>query len=102
MEKDIREFLEGITVEALVNIGVLRGETRELNNRSVDPLLGLMREHSVTRVVARERNWFLASDGKFGNPEVITLESGDESIFNEQNHRINPFYKSANRRGAMS
>ena len=96
MEVDIREFLKEIGEDTLEARGVLRPDPRFeylLQNTSVAPLLRLMREHNVTRLVAEDRDWFLAGDGKFGNPKSITLASGKESVFNEQNPYINPFYK---------
>lgn len=96
MERDIREFLKEFGEDTLAARGVLRPDPRFeylLQNTSVDPLLCLMDERNVTRLVAKDRDWFLAGDGKFGNPKSITLASGEESVFNDQNPYINPFYK---------
>lgn len=96
MERDVREFLKEIGEDTLDARGVLRPHGRFeylLQNTSVDPLLRLMDERGVTRLVAKDRDWFLAGDGKFGNPKSITLASGEVSVFNEQNPYINPFYK---------
>ena len=44
------------------------GNTRLLNNNSVSPLIELMTEQDVGRLVAPERDWFLTSQREFKNP----------------------------------
>ena len=103
MEKDIREFLEEIGEMELVDRGVLRPDRRFeylLTGESVLHLMDLMREHAVTRLVAEERSWFLASDGEFKNPKSYEIKEGHQhvlekrgNVFNEQNPAINPFFR---------
>lgn len=103
MERDIREFLEEIGEDILEARGVLRPDPRFeylLNNKSVAPLLRLMDERSVTRLVEEDRNWFLTHDGEFKNPRSEELKEGNVrdlenpgNVFNEQNRHINPFFK---------
>ena len=103
MEKDIREFLEEIGEMELVDRGVLRPDRRFeylLTGESVLHLMDLMREHAVTRLVAEERSWFLASDGEFKNPKSYEIKKGHQhvlekrgNVFNEQNPAINPFFR---------
>ena len=85
MEQDIRTFLKRFSASELRERGVLRGDTYVLQITSVDPLIELMKEHGVTRLVAEERNWFLNSDGTFS-------DLGWESPFAYQNTHINPYY----------
>ena len=96
---DIRDFLNQISVEQLVTKGVLRGETRLLNNGSIVPLIDLMNDQGVTRLQAPDREWFLTSDGQFHNPLPTETKSGlvedlvnRGNVFNEQNNTINPHY----------
>ncbi len=99
MKVDIGEFLERFSADELAEKGILRGETRLLNNRSVSPLLKLMSDHGITRVEAADRSWFLSSDGEFQNPLSEEAKSGlisdfanPGSVFNLQNVSINSHY----------
>ena len=99
MEIDVVEFLNRFSSDDLAERGVLRGDTRLLNNRSVSALLKLMDEKKVTRLRAVERKWHLTSDREFANPLSDEAKSGslDEldnkgSVFNYQNVSINPHY----------
>ena len=99
MEIDIREFLKRFSSDELTSRGILRGSTKVLNYGSVFPLLNLMADQEITRLVALERNWFLATDGEFGNPLSTEVKEGrvenlDKrgNVFNEQNTSINPHY----------
>ena len=99
MEVDVVEFLNQFSSDDLAERGVLRGDTRLLNNRSVSAVLKLMDEKKVTRLHAVERKWHLTSDGEFANPLSDEAKSGslDEldnpgNLFNYQNVFINPHY----------
>ena len=99
MEADIREFLQRFDSEELVERGVLRTKDLFLQGESVRPLVALMGEHGITRLGARERDWFLNSDGSWSNPgsrSSTGRKSGDSGIvrgiFNNQNNHINPFW----------
>lgn len=107
MERDVREFLNEIGREELVARGVLKrvqrphGETHELQSQTIGPLLDLMRERGVTRLVAPNRNWFLRVDGEFSNPRGEDVRTGNVNQLQRkgnavhvQNPYINPFYKS--------
>ncbi len=111
MERDVREFLEEIGREELVARGVLKrvqrsdGKQYQLRGTSIGPLQDLMREYNVTRLVGRDRRWFLRIDGEFANSLAWTREgeikSGNVSqlskkgnLFINQKDNINPWYKS--------
>ena len=111
-EVDIREFLSRFRVEDLAGRGVLRrrGETYLLRAQSVGPLRTLMREHNVTRLVAADRNWFLAENGDFSNPgSEETTKSGNVSqlrnpgnAFMNNNNHINPHFRSSSDSGSLT
>lgn len=99
MEVDVKEFLNRFSSDELKRMGILRGSTQVLNNGSVFPLINLMADREVTRLVASDRNWFLTSDGEFGNPLSTESKTGSVqdlgnrgNVFNEQNTSINPHY----------
>ena len=103
MEEDVRTFLERFSPGELTRWGILRGSRCLLQGLSVTPLIGLMKEHNVTRLVAEDRRWFLTSDGEFSNPrsgqgDIRRGRIGDlrkpGSVFTEQNLYINPHYES--------
>lgn len=112
MEIDARKFLRRFREDGLEARGVLRPNRHFgylLNNESVAPLLRLMIERKVSRLVADDRDWYLAIDVEFKNPGSEESKEGNVrdlknqgSVFNEQNRHINPFFKSANRRGVTS
>ncbi len=100
MEVDVREFLNRFSPDELKNRGVLRGDTQILRSGSVSPLINLMADQKITRLVAPERNWFLTSDGEFQNPLSSEAKSGrvedlrnPGDIFNFQNTSINPYFR---------
>ena len=99
-EVDARTFLERFTADQLAARGILNGATRLLNNRSVQPLIGLMAEQGVSRLSAPERQWCLDADGTFQNPRSTEVTSGSiesltnlGNVFNEQNTGLNPHYE---------
>lgn len=104
MEQDVRTFLKRFSLSELKTpggLGVLRpfGDRYLLRKESVGPLITLMQEHNVTRLIARERNWFLTSDGEFANPGSPSTRHGNISdlgnpgdVFTKQNPHINPYY----------
>ncbi len=109
LEVDIRDFLRRFDLLDLARRGVLRIELRGsgvrhlLRKQSVDPLLDLMREHHVTRLVADDRNWYLADNGEFSNPrseDHNRIRAGNVSqlrnpgnVFMNQNRDINPYFE---------
>ena len=109
MEIDVREFLKQFSFEELLDQRILvpQGKYYHLTWVKSDdvvislPLIGLMREHNVTRLVAPERRWFLASDGEFANPRSKGDEvkegradelSSPRHVFRQQQKHINPYY----------
>ena len=101
-EVEARTFLDRFPAEELAARRVLNGDTRLLNNRSVTPLIELMAEHDVSRLVAPGRDWFLDADGTFRNPRSVEATSGNVeslrnpgNVFNEQNTSLNPHYARA-------
>ncbi len=98
-ETHIREFLSQYSVDELINKGVLRGNTRLLNNNSVSRLIEFMAEQDVSRLVAPERDWFLTSQRDFQNPLSTEAKRGrvddlanQGNVFNQQNTSINPHF----------
>ena len=101
-EVEARTFLDRFPAEELAARRVLNGDTRLLNNRSVTPLIELMAEHDVSRLVAPGRDWFLDADGTFRNPRSVEATSGNVeslrnpgNVFSEQNTSLNPHYARA-------
>ena len=99
MDVDVVEFLSQFSAEDLAERGILRGETRLLNNRSVPPLLKLMDEQKVLRLHSAKQSWHLTSNGEFANPLSDEAKSGNlddldnrGNLFNYQNVSINPHY----------
>lgn len=99
MAPDIREFLKGFSADELAERGILRGDTRILNNRSISPLLKLMSDRGIAELEAIDRGWSLSADGEFRNPLSDEATSGlvadlsnPGSVFNFQNVEINPHY----------
>ena len=102
MEQDCWAFLADFLADELVNRGVLRpfgDRYLLLRKESVGPLIALMKERGVARLVARERRWFLAADGEFANRGSPTQRRGKVTdlrnwgdVFTTQNPHINPHY----------
>lgn len=97
MEANVIEFLEGFTAEELERRGILIGKDRFLRARSVEPLIELMKESNVSRLVEQSRRWFLTSEGEFSNPLSTEDKAGKYenlqnwgNVFNQQNTYINP------------
>lgn len=99
MEADIREFLLRFSPDELVERRILRTVDLFLQGDSVSSLMALMEEHGITRLAAKERDWYLNADGSWSNPGSRSRtgqKSGDSEnlrgIFNNQNNHINPFW----------
>ena len=101
MEQDVRTFLKRFSSDELENLGVLQpyGARYLLRSNSVDPLIELMKGHTVTRLVAGGRHWFLTSDGEFSNPGSTERRQGSVAdlrnpgnVFTTQNLHINPYF----------
>ena len=70
-----------------------------LNNKSVTPLIALMTERGLSRLVSAARDWSLDVNGGFQNPRSLEATAGNVeslqnpgNVFNEQNTSINPHY----------
>ncbi len=102
MERDIREFLRGFSVDELVRREVFAPWGRYgyvLQGRHVASLIRLMREQGVTKLTYAETNWYLSADGTFNNPSSREFKSGlverlerSGNVFWGQNVHINPHY----------
>ena len=102
MDTDVREFFRQFSPEELEERGILRGKDLILRGLSVPPLIALMQEHGIIRLIATERSWYLSSDGEFSNPSSKAFTQGHYeslerpgNVFRGQNRHINPhWYKS--------
>ncbi|MCY4364612.1 MAG: hypothetical protein OXE17_00060 [Chloroflexi bacterium] len=86
MEADARSFILGVGKEELISREIVRGVPQWIVQESAAPLLELMKDRGVDRLVSD--NWFLAVDGVFANPNSET------QVFNGMNNTINPFLRS--------
>ena len=75
------------------------GDHNLLMGNSVEPLINLMRDRGVTRLVCPERSRHLSVEGEFANPRAPHIKSGNfrslenrGDVFRDQNTTINPFY----------
>ena len=102
MERDITEFLLGISTGELLSRGVVAPYGRYgylLQGRHVASLMQLMRDRGVNRLTSTERKWYLGVDGTFSNPMSKEFKSGlveglehPGNVFWGQNVHINPYY----------
>ena len=105
VDADICEFLsrEEFTFDSLKQLGVLQywqADQYLLRAGSVVPLIDLMNEHGITRLVHGE--WYFASNGDYCNPRLSRhntpkvgnladlASKGD--VFDYQNRYINPYF----------
>ena len=65
--------------------GIVRGAPQWIVQESVEPLLELMKDRGVDRLVSDR--WSLVVDGVFANPHSET------HVFNGMNNPINPFFQ---------
>ena len=102
MERNIREFLRETGAEELEARKVLSANRRWaylLQGKNVLPLMEMMREHGVTKLVSHDGKWFLTSEGKFANPRSRETKEGlvkqlkkPGNVFWDQNPVLNPYY----------
>jgi hypothetical protein len=92
-------FLEKARLEELVGRGIICGERRLLTGASAQPLIGLMLEKGVEKLVHGEQWSFDARDLNFTNlfsgyhkATPISVVSSRGEIFRGANRYINPFY----------
>lgn len=95
---DAKAFLEQFEASELAARGILIGESRLLNHKSVPPLRTLMAERGVSRLVSTG-GWLLGADGAFRNPRAEGVTSGNVDdlpnpgqVFNYQNTTLNPHF----------
>ena len=98
--KNVKDFLNDFSPEELINRDILNYLDNRLNNLSVQPLLGLMKEKGVSRLEWPPHKWFFGVDGNFGNKNVNYLKEGNikdlqqvGELFMYMNTTINPFYR---------
>jgi len=98
--KDVKEFLQDFSVEELKEREILRGATLLLNAGSIDPLVELMKEHRVDKLVGIGERWFLDTEGNFANPGSTESKKGKirdlsnpGNVFMWRNRDINPHYR---------
>ena len=86
MYAEARSFLLGVGKEELIRKGIIRGAREWLVQESKEPLVELIKERGVNRLVF---GWlgFLDVNGDFFNPD------SDTHLFAEQNKWINPFFR---------
>ena len=106
MKINLREFLIGFSSDELENRSILIPDKTYgylLKRQSVNPLITLMYENGVTRVMSNDQRWFLTSEGEFsnpgpcrGDPKQGRLEDlrNPGNVFTAQNKNINPFFQS--------
>ena len=85
MDVDARSFILGVGKDELIDRGVVRGQPQWIVQESTEPLLQLMKDRGVDRMVSDQ--WFLTAKGEFSNPNSET------QIFNGMNNQINPFFR---------
>ena len=103
MERNVREFLREIGAEGLKDRGVLSPNRRYfylLQGANVAPLLALMRERGVSKLVSHDGKWFLTAEGEFANPKSREGKTGlvkqlekCGNVFWGQNPVINPYFE---------
>ena len=79
MKRNIREFLRENGAEGLKSRGVLSPNRRcayLLQGRNVVPLLEMMRERGVSKLVSHDGKWFLTVEGEFANPKSRDVKAG--------------------------
>ena len=86
MNADARSFLLGVGREELVRKEVIRGAQGLLYQESKEPLMALMRERGVDRLVFGWQ-WYLDVSGDCFNPDHET------QLFDQKNKWINPFFQ---------
>lgn len=106
MGAEIRSFLQGISVEELVDRNVLQKHktmTYLLRRGSVGPLVRLMEHRGVNKLYYNDDNgnevWFLCADGTFHNSTSRSRRSGNVAdleqpgnLFMGKNDVINPYF----------
>lgn len=105
MERNIREFLRETGAAGLKDRGVLSPHRRHnylLRGVNVIPLIELMREGGVSKLISHDGKWFLTAAGTFANPKSREVKGGSVkslelrgSVFRGQNAYLNPYFDPA-------
>lgn len=97
--ENMTAFLEKSGLDDLIGRGIINGERRLLTGASAQPLIGLMFEKGVEKLVHGEQWSFDARDLNFTNlfsgyhkATPISVVSSPGEIFRGANRHINPFY----------
>ena len=103
MERNIREFLRETGAAKLADQGALSAHRRYnylLQGANVTPLVKLMRDRGVSKLVSHNGKWFLTAEGTFGNPKSGEAKQGPVknlahlgNVFRGQNAEINPYFE---------
>ena len=103
MKRNIREFLRETGAEELKARMVLsanKGCAYLLQGKNVFPLMEVMRERGVSKLVSHDGKWFLTAEGKFANPKSREAKDGlvkqlekSGNVFWGQNPAINPYFE---------
>lgn len=98
---EVQEFLRRFEIDYLRKRGILLTTRNLMQGKSVYPLVELMKEQNVERLISADGKWFLISNGEFANSRsaerrkyghVDQLEEKG-NVFKGQNKRINPHYE---------
>ena len=105
MERNIREFLRETGADGLKARGVLSPHRRHnylLRGVNVMPLIALMREGGVSKLISHDGKWFLTAAGTFANPKSREAKGGAVkslelmgNVFWGQNACLNPYFDPA-------
>jgi len=104
---DGRLFLKGYSLEYLISsdVGALiphKGFFCLLNNKSVDPLICLMKKASISRIVIDAEDWYLDADEEtfrnkhYNNPREGSISKLENkgNVFLGMNKTLNPHFQS--------
>ncbi|MBN1969166.1 MAG: hypothetical protein JW870_07340 [Candidatus Delongbacteria bacterium] len=97
----IKEFLLEFSSKDLIRKQVLNTKRNLLNSKSVEPLLKLMRQHNVTKLIGTN-NWYIDINYNYRNDKSYFYPKGNLHsneiprlgvVFDNQNNIINPYYE---------
>lgn len=105
-DEDMRDFLLRFSFEELRSRKILHFRILQskkyslLTKHSVEPLIRLMKEKKVARLVYPPNAWYIDINGRFNNPESREFAQGDikdlsnkGEVFWNMNPIFNPYYE---------